>query len=65
VKEKRMAGELNGKTAFITGSGRGLGRVALRDFVSALPIPAADRQRLLELDPASYTGLAAELARRI
>jgi adenylosuccinate lyase len=45
--------------------GRAIDAKALRDFVSALPIPAADRQRLLELDPASYTGLAAELARRI
>jgi hypothetical protein len=30
-----------------------------------LAIPAEERRRLLELTPSSYTGLAAELARRI
>lgn len=34
----------------------------LRDFVAATALPDADRQRLLELTPASYTGLAAALA---
>ena len=38
---------------------------ALREFIDGLPLPAAERQRLLALDPSSYTGLAAELARRI
>jgi adenylosuccinate lyase len=33
--------------------------------VRALPIPPAEKQRLLALTPASYTGLAAKLAKRI
>jgi adenylosuccinate lyase len=45
--------------------GRRLDRARLAAFVRALPIPAADRQRLLALTPASYTGLAARLAKRI
>jgi adenylosuccinate lyase len=45
--------------------GRAIDEQALRGFVSALPIPPAERERLLALDPATYTGLAAELARRI
>ena len=39
--------------------GRADRRETLRDFIGGLPIPAAERQRLLELDPSSYTGLAA------
>ena len=30
-----------------------------------MPLPEADRQRLLAMTPASYIGLAAELAKRI
>jgi adenylosuccinate lyase len=45
--------------------GRRLDRARLAAFVRALPIPAADRQRLLALTPASYTGLAARLAKRV
>ncbi len=37
----------------------------LAAFVRALPIPAAEKKRLLALTPATYTGLAAKLARRI
>ena len=37
----------------------------LAAFVRTLPIPAEARKRLLALTPAGYTGLAAELARRI
>ncbi|MDR1935325.1 MAG: adenylosuccinate lyase [Candidatus Accumulibacter sp.] len=37
----------------------------MREFVKALPIPDAARQRLLALTPWDYTGKAAELARRI
>jgi adenylosuccinate lyase len=33
-------------------------------FVAGLDLPADDKQRLLALTPASYIGLAAELARR-
>jgi adenylosuccinate lyase len=45
--------------------GRRLDRRQIAAFVRGLPIPAAARQRLLALTPASYTGLAAKLAKRI
>ncbi|MEO8145259.1 MAG: adenylosuccinate lyase [Betaproteobacteria bacterium] len=45
--------------------GKKLERKQLAAFVRALPIPAAERKRLLALTPASYTGLAARLAKRI
>jgi adenylosuccinate lyase len=45
--------------------GRRTGRRELAAFVRKLPIPAAARKRLLALKPADYTGIAAELARRI
>jgi adenylosuccinate lyase len=37
----------------------------LHDFIRNLAIPPQEKQRLLELTPARYTGLAAALARRI
>ena len=45
--------------------GRRLDRRQLAAFVRSLPIPPAEKKRLLALTPASYTGLAAELARRV
>jgi len=45
--------------------GRPIDAKTLRDFIGGLDIPATERTRLLALDPSSYTGLAAELARRI
>jgi adenylosuccinate lyase len=36
---------------------------ALRAFVGELPIPDEARQALLQLTPATYTGLAAKLAK--
>ncbi len=45
--------------------GKRLDRKQLADFVRRLPIPAAEKKRLLALTPASYTGLAAKLAKRI
>ena len=45
--------------------GRSMDEKTMRDFIGGLPIPAEERRRLLELDPSSYTGLAADLARRI
>jgi adenylosuccinate lyase len=45
--------------------GKGISRDDLRRFIAALPIPEADRARLLEMTPASYIGMAAELAKRI
>ncbi len=45
--------------------GKGIERDALRQFIAKLPLPEADRQRLLDMTPASYIGKAAELARSI
>jgi adenylosuccinate lyase len=45
--------------------GRQIDRDALRDFIAKLDIPVADRARLLDLEPSTYTGLAAELARSV
>jgi adenylosuccinate lyase len=45
--------------------GKRLDRRQLAAFVSALPIPAAAKKRLLALTPASYVGLAPALAKRI
>jgi adenylosuccinate lyase len=45
--------------------GKRLERRALADFIKSLPIPAEAKKRLLALTPARYTGLAAELAKRV
>jgi adenylosuccinate lyase len=45
--------------------GKGITRETLCVFIESLDLPGPDRQRLLELTPATYTGLAAELARDI
>jgi len=45
--------------------GQGITRDALHGFVAGLDLPAAAKQRLLALTPATYTGLAAELAAAI
>lgn len=45
--------------------GKGIEQTALRDFIRTLDLPNADRQRLLDMTPASYIGKAAELARKI
>ncbi|PKO83050.1 MAG: adenylosuccinate lyase [Betaproteobacteria bacterium HGW-Betaproteobacteria-11] len=45
--------------------GKGIGAEVLREFIASLPIPEADRQRLLAMTPANYIGKAAELARKI
>ena len=37
----------------------------MREFIETLELPDADKQRLLALTPASYTGLAEQLARSI
>jgi adenylosuccinate lyase len=44
--------------------GKRLERRQLAAFIRKLPIPADARRRLLALTPASYTGLATDLARR-
>ena len=43
--------------------GKGITRDTLQTFIGSLDLPAADKQRLLALTPATYSGLAAELAR--
>ena len=45
--------------------GKGITQVALHDFIGQLDIPDHERQRLLQMTPSSYTGLASELAKRI
>src|SRR5882762_5692227 len=45
--------------------GKRLDRGQLAAFVRKLPIPAAAKKRLLALTPAKYTGLAAQLAKRV
>jgi adenylosuccinate lyase len=43
----------------------GITRETLHAFIRTLPIPEAEKARLLALTPATYVGLAAALARRI
>jgi adenylosuccinate lyase len=43
----------------------GISRAALHAFIEGLALPEADRKRLLALTPASYTGKAAELAKKV
>jgi adenylosuccinate lyase len=43
----------------------GVTRETLHAFIRALAIPQAEKERLLDLTPASYIGLAAQLAREI
>ena len=45
--------------------GRAIDADAMRAFVATLDLPDADRERLAALTPASYTGLAARLAREL
>jgi len=45
--------------------GQGITRERLREFILALEIPQAERDRLLELTPTSYIGNAADMARAI
>ncbi len=44
--------------------GQPITRELMQGFIQALAIPAEDKARLLAMTPASYTGLAADLARR-
>jgi adenylosuccinate lyase len=45
--------------------GQKINEDTLRSFIETLDIPADDKTRLLKLSPASYTGLAARLAKTI
>ncbi len=43
--------------------GKGMTEQTMREFIANLDLPAEDKQRLLEMSPGSYVGLAANLAR--
>jgi adenylosuccinate lyase len=45
--------------------GKTITQEALRSFIQTLAIPDDDKQRLLTMTPASYTGLAATLAKQV
>jgi len=45
--------------------GKKVGKEALRAFIAGLALPKAEKQRLLALTPADYTGDAAAQARRV
>ncbi|HET7930063.1 MAG TPA: adenylosuccinate lyase, partial [Rhodanobacteraceae bacterium] len=45
--------------------GHGITQASMRAFIEGLALPAAAKQRLLDLTPATYTGLATDLARGI
>ncbi len=45
--------------------GKGISKEALRDFINNLAIPQDAKDLLLAMSPGSYTGIAAELARKI
>ena len=45
--------------------GHGITRDSMRDFVSKLDLPAEAKQRLMELTPGGYIGLAYKLAKDI
>ena len=42
--------------------GRRVNAEIMRDFVAALPLPKADKERLMKLTPSTYIGLAEKLA---
>ena len=44
--------------------GRRIDQAAMREFIASLDLPAAEKQRLLDLEPATYVGLAPLLAKR-
>jgi adenylosuccinate lyase len=45
--------------------GQGITEASMREFIASLDLPDADRQRLLDMTPGSYTGLAGALAKAI
>ena len=45
--------------------GRRVTAEVMREFVAALPLPKADKARLMALTPATYTGLAEKLAKLV
>ena len=53
------------KLKALTRGKAGINRDSLHEFIRGLAIPPAEKDRLMALIPASYTGLAEQLARRI
>ena len=45
--------------------GQGITEASMREFIASLDLPADAKQRLLDMTPASYTGLAERLAKEI
>ncbi len=45
--------------------GQAISREALQEFIASLDIPAEQRDALMSLSPAEYTGMAAELAENL
>jgi adenylosuccinate lyase len=45
--------------------GHGITEQSMREFIGSLELPADAKQRLLDLTPGNYTGLAGSLARKI
>ncbi len=45
--------------------GQGITEASMRQFIATLDLPADVKQRLIDMTPATYTGLAARLARDI
>ncbi len=45
--------------------GQGITEASMREFIASLDLPADEKQRLLQLTPGTYTGLAESLARGI
>ncbi|MEP6880944.1 MAG: adenylosuccinate lyase [Dokdonella sp.] len=45
--------------------GQGITRESMRVFIETLALPEADKQRLLDMTPGGYTGLAEHLARGV
>ncbi|MGH8768003.1 MAG: adenylosuccinate lyase, partial [Burkholderiales bacterium] len=49
----------------LTRGTEGITRDSLHQVIRAAAIPQSEKERLLKLTPATYTGLAAQLAKRI
>jgi adenylosuccinate lyase len=45
--------------------GHGIDEASMREFIAGLDLPANDKQRLLDMTPGRYTGLAGQLAKAI
>ena len=45
--------------------GQGITRDSMREFIGGLDLPEQAKQRLLQMTPGTYTGLASELAKGI